>query len=327
MSLRILHLASLPVEPPFLSAHAANAAWLAPALRERGHDVTLRVVEQPATTAAAADSEGFDIVHIHDATSLERPVPQGATPVVVTRYSPEDVCQDIPWIALSYRSAERAASPPVAVIAPSLDTATMPPALEPGDELLFAFDGHDTYALSAAIAVARSSERPLAILIEDPFALTQEARDRLDEARRFTRGIPSRAWKADDLAGAACYLSFGRNAFDMAALTAMAAGVPVLTFDGFPAAEVIVHGESGFAVRSTEEAVRALGWLDLLRPELSRGRARVLFDAEVAALRHEAIYEQLARGNRPVFRHPETGPGIYPARTWPQPEVAVPSLA
>lgn len=77
MSLRILHLASLPVEPPFLSAHAANAAWLAPALRERGHDVTLRVVEQPATTAAAADSEGFDIVHIHDATSLERPVPQG----------------------------------------------------------------------------------------------------------------------------------------------------------------------------------------------------------------------------------------------------------
>jgi glycosyltransferase involved in cell wall biosynthesis len=110
----------------------------------------------------------------------------------------------------------------------------------------------------------------------------------------------------------------------MAALTAMATGVPVVTFEGFPASEIVVHGESGYVVQTVEEASRAVERLGLLRPELGRSRARIAFDAATAAVQHEALYNQLASGNRPAFRHPETDPDIQQSRLLERQELAAP---
>lgn len=308
MSLHILHVTTPNQSSPYLSGLAANNAWLPEALRARGHEVTVRVAGNAADAALAARHEGFDVIHIHSEDTPARSFPQPGTPVVETRYGTQ-AGPGATWIALSSKDAGVEDMPPAAVITPAFNTAAAPATREHGDELVAVLSGRDGYALSAAIAVARHTERPLTLLLPEGATLTAESRREIERAAKFVRiaevGVE---WSPGPFQDAACYLAFERSIFDMGALTALAAGLPVVTFDGFPACELIVHGESGYAVRSVEDACRAVESLGLLDSSLARSRAQVLFDADTAAMLHEQLYEQLVRGDRPVFHHPESGP-------------------
>lgn len=307
MSLHILHVTAPTEASPYLSPLAANNSWLPNALRARGHEVTVRVTENPAEVARAARDEGFDVIHIHSDAPVGH-LQESATPVIETRYGSREG-RFAAWVALSSKDAGQGDTPPMAVIAPAADTASAPATREPGDELVAALSGRDGYAVSAAIAVARHTERPLVLLVPRAAALADDWHRELDRAGKFVRIVETGPeWTPDLFREAACYLAFERGGFDMGALSALAAGMPVVTFDGFPACEIIVHGESGFAVRSVEDACRAVESLGLLEPLLGRSRAHVLFDAATAAMLHEQLYEQLAKGDRPVFHHPESGP-------------------
>ena len=299
MSLRILHVSSPAAhENPFLSPAAANRAWLPDALRRLGHDVIVQEGHR-----ATADTADVDVVHFHDDSLAD--AARGARATVYTRYRPGATGR--PFIALSYRGLGRD-DQPAAIIAPAMDTAAVPAERDPGDHLAFSFDGRDEFALGAAIAVATRAERPLVIVLDDSVELSESCAAAIAAGRdggwltveRYGRDAFPAA-----IAAAAAYLAFSRERFDMAALTALASGTPVVALEGSPASEIIVHGESGLLCRSAAEAYRAVEHLDLVRPALGRSRARVVFDAGAAAMHHAALYERLAAGVTPVFRHPE----------------------
>lgn len=298
MSLRILHVFS-PTTPenPFLSPAAANRVWLPDALRSLGHDV----IVQEGHRAVTHDVP--DVVHLHDEALAD--AVQCRAPAVYTRYRAGATRS--PFIALSYRGLS-GGDRPAAIIAPAIDTALIPPDRLPGDHLAFSFDGRDEFALGAAIAVANRTERPLRVVLDESAELSEGCAAAVVAGREGGWLSVERCGHTDfpgAIANAAAYLAFSRDRFDMAALTAMACGTPVVALEGSPASELIVHGESGFVCRTVDEAYRALEHLDLLRPALGRSRARVAFDAQAAAMHHVALYERIAAGLTPVFQHPE----------------------
>lgn len=311
MSLRIAQVHSPSARNPFLSAAAANQAWLTPALRRLGH-ILVDVHPGPPTP------DHFDIVHLHE--SAGAPLLQGFR--VQSHYSSEaSLDPEVTNVALSWRQAERLGETVAAVLPPPIDTGEVPLVREPGDHLAFAFDGRHEYALGMAIAIACAAERPLAVTVDESTELTPRCADRIAEAAQngvWVARIGPAEFPAP-IATAAAYLSLDRGAFDMAALSAVACGTPVLAFEGTPATEVFVHGESGWAFKSTDEAVRVLGFLDVLEPKHGRSRARLVFHPAAIAVRHEGLYRELLDGNRPVFRHPELPPA-EPVRS-PEPDL------
>lgn len=319
MSLNILHVTTPLQSSPYLSPQAANLDWLPGALRQRGHNVAVWVVDDPVDAVAGMQSHDYDAIHLHLPGEPSR-LPAGVPRLVITRYGRATPC-DSPWVALSHAEVRQADQWPAAVIAPALDTAGID-TVSRGDELVMSFDGRDFFALSAAIAVAHHSERPLVLVLPEGAEMTDEAAALIHRAQAVLRvARADLLWSPDELTGAACYLSFKHSEFDMAALSALAAGVPVVTLDGFPAAELIVHGESGYVARSVEDAGDYIERLGRLSPALGAQRARMLYDAGAAAMSHERLYEQLRRGELPVFRHPETDP--HPEAVEPESAEAV----
>lgn len=293
MGLRILQVHQQPQSNPFLSAAAANAKWLAPALRE------FEIGEATATEAA-------DLLHLHAADAAKVP-DSSDRPTLVTTTSLETL-PPAPTVALSYRQAQLLPGDVAAVIAPAFDTDAVPAVREPGDHFVTAFDGADEHALAAALRVAANVERPLVVLLDTTVEPSPTCEELLRPAEATGRATVARFCAdefPDALANAAAYLAFGHTAFDMAALTAMACGTPVIALPASPANEVFVHGESGFCATSVEDACRWAERLELLSPTLARQRARALFDARSAAQQYADLYARLLRGERPVFRHPE----------------------
>ena len=300
-SLRILHVHDASRQNPYLNAQAANVRWLLPALRRLGHEVE----EVPLERLAAVREAGpFDIVHLHGAAGGIRPATRA---VLTTRYGSET--PQPPFVALTYRQLRADGTRAIAVIPPALDMANIPPERDAGDHLAMSFDGRDEYALGAAIAVATRQERPLVVVLDETAELSEScaAALRIGEQGGWLRverlgrfDFPTAIWSA------AAYLSFGRRGFDMAALTAMASGTPVIVFEGTPVSELVLHGESGFVCPSAELANMALENLDLLSESLARSRARILFDADAAAFRYVQLYRQLARaqGEQPPRGEP-----------------------
>ncbi|GBD24561.1 hypothetical protein HRbin29_02242 [bacterium HR29] len=289
MALRIAHVADLRSRNPFLSAVAANTAWLVPALRELGHEVEL--IEAQRLPAFVGRS--YDVLHLHGVIPGPRP---RADLTLATRYDEE--APPSRFIALTYRQHQSDGLRAIAVIPPAVDMSLIPADRDQGDHLAFSFDGRDEYALGAAIAVATRQERRLVVVLGPEAQLSEScgAAIRIGEQGGWLRverlgpsSFPSAIWSA------AAYLSFGRRGFDMAAVTALACGTPVIAFEGTPIAELVVHGESGWVCPSAQSAAQSLEHLDLLSPALARARARVVFDAEAAAFRHAQLYRQLLR--------------------------------
>lgn len=289
MALRIAHVADVRNQNPFLSPVAANVTWLLPALRALGHEVDLVEVQHLAGAAARV----YDVLHLHGAIPGPRP---RADLTVATRYGEE--APPVRFVALTYRQHASDGLRAIAVIPPALEMSLIPADRDEGEHLALSFDGRDEYALGAAIAVASRVERPLVVVLGPDAELSETCAAALRIGRqggwlRVERlgptSFPTAIWSA------AAYLSFARHGFDMAAVTALACGTPVITFEGAPVAELVVHGESGWVCPSPQAAAQSLENLDLLSESLGWARARVLFDAEAVAFRHAQLYRQLLR--------------------------------
>jgi glycosyltransferase involved in cell wall biosynthesis len=77
--------------------------------------------------------------------------------------------------------------------------------------------------------------------------------------------------------------------FGLVMIEAMACGTPVVAFRCGSVPEVIDHGQTGFIVSSTREAVEAISRID----ELDRGQVRALFDRRFTVERMAADYVSL----------------------------------
>jgi glycosyltransferase involved in cell wall biosynthesis len=294
VTLRILHLSEKSDQSPYLDAAAAATRWLPDELRKRGHAVVVRPADEFAGGALDAVANHFDVVHIHG------PAPEGAigtTPTLRTAY--DVAAARGPVVALSWRQARRWKEPPAAVVPAAIAVDSVDPAVDRGDHFVVQLSPRDRGALDAALHVAQFAERELVVLSPSTLPDCKPPSSLVRFVGVEGEDVPA------ELTTAAAYLAFGRATFDVGAVTAMAAGVPVLTLDDCPTAEVIVSGESGYTCASHDEAKRAAGRLDLLDARLARQRAQLLFDAGAAAARYEAIYEALISQKHPSFRHPE----------------------
>ncbi len=293
MNLRILHLYEPTPDSPFLSAQAAANHWLPAALRARDHEVVARPLALTPPETLRELASHFDVVHAFGSGDLQE---AAGAPVLQTLY--RDGAASATQVALSWRQARAARIPPAAVVPTAIPTEQVETPPAHGDHLATVYRDGDERALRDALAVAHSAERELVVLHS-----VGQAPPASSPLMRLVAVRPEDP-PAELLTAAAC-LSFGDAPADAAAVTALAAGVPVLTLEGLAAAETIVSGESGFVCASLDEAKRAVERLELLNPRMARLRARTLFDVDSAAAQLERVYASVARGERPSFRHPE----------------------
>ena len=151
MTLRILAYHAEGESNPYLVAEAANRRWLTPALRQRGYLVD----DQPQPGAC------YDIVQVHDRSAE---IADGVVaPTVTTCYD----TRSAPSPAVSVAATlVRTGAVRAAVIYPPVNVPMVFDRPDRGDELVVNFDGHDEFALTAAIAVATRTERPLIIVMD-----------------------------------------------------------------------------------------------------------------------------------------------------------------
>jgi glycosyltransferase involved in cell wall biosynthesis len=88
--------------------------------------------------------------------------------------------------------------------------------------------------------------------------------------------------------------------FGLVMIEAMACGTPVIAWDCGSVPEIVQHGETGFIVRSIEEAAMAVRNLKTLDRRRVRAEFERRFTSEVMARRYTSIYRQLlaARAER-----------------------------
>ncbi|HET7737110.1 MAG TPA: hypothetical protein VFK32_00910, partial [Tepidiformaceae bacterium] len=199
MDLRINEVHPTTPSNPFLSPAAANRAWLAPALRARGVEIT-------------ADDRTATLTHLHgDATS---PASRRGR-VIRTSHSFDRQGAEVTAV-LSHKQAGLLGGQISAVIAPALATDELAAGGDREDHLCFVFDGRDEYALAAALAIGASSERPLVALVDRSTTLSERCSEVVAAAEQARRIRLERV--EDDLlpavlANAGAYLAVGRSAF------------------------------------------------------------------------------------------------------------------
>lgn len=153
-----------------------------------------------------------------------------------------------------------------------------------------------------AIEAARKAGLPLVIAGKvDPFDREYFAREiapHLDgEAVRFIGEVAGRA-KREVLEGAIAVLHLVQwsEPFGLVMVEALASGTPVIAMRFGSIPEVVKDGETGFIVRSVDEAVAALGRLSRIDPAACRRDAIARFDVSRMVEGYLAVYERLASG-------------------------------
>jgi glycosyltransferase involved in cell wall biosynthesis len=155
-----------------------------------------------------------------------------------------------------------------------------------------------------AIGIARAAELPLRM------AAKVDAADRAYHEREIEPLIASsdvefigEIGDADkrDFLGQAAALLFPIDwpePFGLVMIEAMACGTPVIAWDQGSVREIVHHGETGFIVRSTDEAVAAVRNLDAIDRRRVRAEFERRFSDVAMARRYTSVYRELlaARG-------------------------------
>ena len=87
-----------------------------------------------------------------------------------------------------------------------------------------------------------------------------------------------------------------REPFGLAMIEAMACGTPVIAFNVGSAAEVVVHGVTGYVAESFEDFVEGIKAASLLDRRLCREHIERSFSSLRMASEYERLYEHVARG-------------------------------
>lgn len=190
---------------------------------------------------------------------------------------------------------------------------------EAGDYLLFFGRIHHDKGAREAIEVARRSGERLIIagIIQDRDYFAREVEPFLDERIRYIGSVgPERR---DELLGGAkalLHLINFNEPFGLSMVEAMACGTPVIATPRGSVPEIIEDGETGFIVRSVDEAVEALSQL----PSLDRARIRAhverRFSRERMVENYISVYEEVLRMEDKRGRTSADGSPLYDERPW-----------
>jgi glycosyltransferase involved in cell wall biosynthesis/mannose-6-phosphate isomerase-like protein (cupin superfamily) len=170
---------------------------------------------------------------------------------------------------------------------------------EHGTYLLFFGRIHPDKGVAEAIAVAQRAHMPLYIagIIQDKDYYVREVAPYLDGERVRYLGAVGPAQRDALLGGAYALLHLINFAepFGLSMVEAMACGTPVIACGRGSVPEIVRHGETGFIVQSSDEAVAALSQVRGLHRARIRQHVADNFSQERMVDRYINVYKEILR--------------------------------
>lgn len=166
-----------------------------------------------------------------------------------------------------------------------------------GDKLLFLGRIHPDKGTHLAIEAAKQSGKDLIIagIIQDKNYFDSQIKPHVDDSSvRYVGPVgPS---QRDKLFGQACgllHLNTIPERFGLVMAEAMAAGVPVIAMDLGSCRELIEDGKTGYLVKNTKQAVKAIGKIDKIKRSNCRKRVEENFTIDRMVSGYEKVYEEI----------------------------------
>ena len=168
------------------------------------------------------------------------------------------------------------------------------------DDLLFFGRIHPDKGAGEAIRAARDAGRKLVMagIVQDEGYHAREVQPFLDGERVEYRGVLGGAERTRALGSARAMLHLigFEEPFGLSVVEAMACGTPVIAYPRGSMPELIVDGDTGFLVKSFEEAVAAIGRIDEIDRAACRAHVAAHFTVDRMADRYLSLYRQLLGG-------------------------------
>jgi len=170
---------------------------------------------------------------------------------------------------------------------------------DPGDRLVFLGRIHLDKGTHLAIEVAKRCGRELLIagIIQDRGYFETMVRPHLNDSTIQYIGPVGPA--ARDALFKEAYTVLHLNTiperFGLVMAEAMAAGVPVIAMDLGSCREVVAHEQTGYLVKTVEQAVEAVGKIDRIDRAACRRRVEENFTVDCMVSKYEKVYEQIFR--------------------------------
>ncbi|HEY9854625.1 MAG TPA: glycosyltransferase family 4 protein [Stenomitos sp.] len=283
--------------------------WTEPAaLRSLGHDTWNNHMAEAIHLANAYQScDRFDLYHNHagplgNAFATLCPVPTLTTlhgPILASNERYFRTFREHPYVSISM--AQRKGAPDLAYVANiyhGIETHRYTPGPKQ-DYLLFLGRISPEKGTHTAIEAALATGMPLVIAAKvDPYDQTyfeEKIAPHLDGSQIRYIGEVSGARKQEVLSGARALLHLIQwpEPFGLTMAESLASGTPVIAMAHGSIPEVITHGQTGFVVRSLQEAIEAIGRLDELSPETCRREAVARYSVERMVAEYLGVYDQV----------------------------------
>jgi len=196
--------------------------------------------------------------------------------------SDSDRNKDLPYLATVYNGID-------------LSNLTFRP--NPGDKLVFYGRIHPDKGTHLACEVAKKCKQDLIIagIIQDQDYFDTLVKPHINNTSIKFIG-PVNPVQRDGLlkeAYAVLHLNELPERFGLVMAESMAAGVPVIAYDRGSCREVIEDGQTGYLVTDVEEAVEAVGKIDLIDRKKCRQHVEENFTIDCMVAGYEKVYEQI----------------------------------
>ncbi len=169
----------------------------------------------------------------------------------------------------------------------------------PGDKLVHYGRIHPDKGTHLAVEVAKKSGRDLIIagIIQDQDYFDTLIKPHInDSSITFIGPVnPVQRNALLEEASVVLHLNTIPERFGLVMAESMAAGVPVIAMDLGSCREVIADGQTGYLVNNVDEAVEAVGKLDLIDRKKCLQRVQENFTIDCMAAGYEKVYEEIFR--------------------------------
>lgn len=167
----------------------------------------------------------------------------------------------------------------------------------PGDKLVFLGRIHPDKGTHLACQTAIKANRPLIIagIVQDERYFNEKVKPHID-GKQITYIGPVGPPERDALfkvAFAVLHLNELPERFGLVLAEAMAAGVPVIAYDRGSCREVVADGQTGFLVKTVEQAVEAVANINKIDRRDCRERVEQNFSIPTMVAAYEKVYKKI----------------------------------
>ena len=251
------------------------------------------------------------VIHSHLETAAGFWALAPAAPLVITIHTPlfpmkRDYLVSFPKVHLvavsAFQKCQLEGHPHLHLIPHGLNLADYPFQADKEDFLLFLGRIYPDKGLHTAIRLAREAGTRLVIagpvFEPDRPYFDQQIRDQIDGDRIIYLGPADHPRKVDLMKRAkALVLPLEVDeTFGLAMIEAMACGTPVLAYNRGAVPEVVLHGETGFAVHTYEQLQECLPRLADLDPHRCREHVALNFSRDRMVTAYLRLYEEMCQG-------------------------------